>query len=42
MAPEKKTGRPPDGRRPGRLEVVRTVLQIAQTVVVMVRLIGGC
>jgi hypothetical protein len=34
-------GPPRDSRRPGRLEVVRTVLQAAQTVLLLLRLIGG-
>lgn len=34
--------RPPDTQRPGRLEVIRLALQVAQTVVVMLRCMGGC
>lgn len=33
---------PPDGGRSKRLEVVRTLLQFAQTVLVLFRLMGGC
>lgn len=42
MKTRKQDGRPPDMQRPGRLELIRLPLQIARTVVVMVRFIGGC
>lgn len=34
-------GRTPAARRSGLLELARTLLQIAQTAVILVRLIGG-
>lgn len=42
MEPTKPPDRPPDKRRPGPLELVRTVLQVAQTVIVLTRFMGDC
>lgn len=41
MAPGKQAQRRPDRRRPGHLEAIRTLLQMAQTVLLIVRMLGG-
>lgn len=33
---------PPDNRRPGRLDVARTFLQAAQTILLLLRMLGDC
>jgi hypothetical protein len=33
---------PPEGRRTGRLDVVSTLLQATQTILLLLRLLGDC
>lgn len=41
MAAGKQPDRRLDRRRPGHLEAIRTLLQMAQTVLLIVRMLGG-
>ena len=41
MVAGKQSERRPDRRRPGHLEAVRTLLKMAQTVLLIVRMFGG-